>query len=76
MVCPGKINTSISLNAVNALGEKHGVMNHNLETGMPVEECVGQILEAQWKKRATRSADRWKRNQSGSTEKILSKVVL
>ena len=46
VACPGKINTPISTNAINASGDKHGVMDHNQETGMPVDECVRQILKA------------------------------
>ena len=46
IVCPGKINTPISTNALNADGEKHGKMDHNQETGMPAEECAHQILTA------------------------------
>lgn len=43
---PGKINTSISINALNGSGEKHNVMDHNQKTGMPVEKCVFQLLKA------------------------------
>jgi dehydrogenase/reductase SDR family protein 7B len=43
---PGKINTPISTNALTEKGEKHGVMDHNQETGMPVEECVSRLLKA------------------------------
>lgn len=43
---PGKINTNISVNALNGDGNKHNVMDHNQKTGMPVEECVGQLLKA------------------------------
>lgn len=46
IACPGKINTNISINALNAAGNTHGVMDHNQETGMPVEECVSQLLNA------------------------------
>ena len=46
IVCPGKINTPISTNAINAEGNKHGIMDHNQETGMPVDVCVNQILKA------------------------------
>jgi dehydrogenase/reductase SDR family protein 7B len=46
MVCPGKINTNISLNALNANGQAHGVMDHNQATGMPVDRCVNEILKA------------------------------
>ena len=43
---PGKINTAISMHALNAKGEQHGVMDHNQVTGMPVETCVKQLLIA------------------------------
>lgn len=46
MACPGKINTQISVNAITGKGENHGVMDHNQETGMPVEVCVKRMLEA------------------------------
>jgi dehydrogenase/reductase SDR family protein 7B len=52
IVCPGKINTHISINAVNSEGNRHGIMDHNQETGMSVNVCVNQILKAlQFKKR-------------------------
>ena len=44
IACPGKINTPISTNALDSKGEKHGEMDHNQETGMPVEECVAQLF--------------------------------
>ncbi|MFM7388180.1 MAG: SDR family oxidoreductase [Bacteroidota bacterium] len=46
MVCPGKINTPISISALNAQGQQHNVMDHNQETGMPAEECARQIVLA------------------------------
>lgn len=46
IACPGKINTPISLSALNKDGESHGVMDHNQETGMPVEECVAILINA------------------------------
>lgn len=46
MVCPGKINTDISLNALNEKGEAHQIMDPNHETGMSVERCVEKILTA------------------------------
>lgn len=51
IVCPGKINTPISTNAITGKGEKHNKMDHNQETGMPVEVCVNRILESVKKKR-------------------------
>ncbi len=46
LVCPGKIYTPISMNALTAEGNAHGEMDHNQATGMPVEECVKQLLKA------------------------------
>jgi dehydrogenase/reductase SDR family protein 7B len=46
LLCPGKINTPISTNALRGDGVKHNIMDHNQETGMPVEVCVRQILTA------------------------------
>lgn len=46
IACPGKINTNISLNALNSEGNTHGVMDHNQETGMSVQDCVKQLFEA------------------------------
>lgn len=43
---PGKINTEISKSALNSDGEAHGVMDHNQETGMPVDVCVQKLLKA------------------------------
>lgn len=46
LVYPGKINTPISTNALTKDGKAHGVMDHNQETGMPVDECVDKLLSA------------------------------
>ncbi len=46
MVVPGKINTPISKNALSADGTPHNEMDHNQATGMPVDECVRQIISA------------------------------
>lgn len=43
---PGKINTPISMSAVNGKGEKHNKMDHNQATGMSAEECVKKLLKA------------------------------
>ncbi len=51
LLCPGKINTFISKNALRGDGEKHRVMDHNQETGMSVKECVEEILDAVSKKK-------------------------
>lgn len=46
IACPGKINTDISVNALNASGVSHGEMDHNQATGMSAEECVQHLLKA------------------------------
>lgn len=46
IACPGKINTDISVNALNNTGKATGTMDHNQATGMSAEECVRQLLEA------------------------------
>jgi short-subunit dehydrogenase len=46
IVCPGKINTPISISALNAQGQRHNEMDHNQETGMSAEECARQIVRA------------------------------
>ncbi len=46
IACPGKINTNISVNALNKSGEKHGEMDHNQATGMSAEECAHQLIKA------------------------------
>lgn len=46
IVCPGKINTPISTNAITKDGSTHGEMDHNQVTGMSVEECVSKMLLA------------------------------
>lgn len=51
IACPGKINTPISTNALTKDGTAHGLMDHNQATGMTVEECVKQLLEAVKKKK-------------------------
>lgn len=52
IVCPGKINTPISISALNAQGERHNKMDHNQETGMSAEECARQIVRAARKNKA------------------------
>ena len=46
IVCPGKINTPISISALNAQGQRHNEMDHNQETGMSAEACARQIVRA------------------------------
>jgi len=46
IACPGKINTNISVNAISASGEKHGVMDHNQATGMSAGQCAKELIAA------------------------------
>ena len=48
---PGKINTDISVSALNSKGEKHGVMDHNQQTGMSAKKCAQIIQKAEQKKK-------------------------
>lgn len=43
MVCPGKIKTNISSNAINEKGEKHGI-DDNDKREVSAEECARQII--------------------------------
>jgi dehydrogenase/reductase SDR family protein 7B len=45
LVCPGYIKTNISLNALNASGEKHGIMDQNQASGMSANKCAALILK-------------------------------
>ena len=51
IVCPGKINTPISTNALNKEGEKNGQMDDNQRHGLPVSKCVTKILKDVAKKK-------------------------
>lgn len=46
IACPGKINTDISVNALNSSGGNHGKMDHNQATGMSAAQCVNELLNA------------------------------
>jgi short-subunit dehydrogenase len=45
LVCPGKIRTNISVNAVTANGEKHNKMDTGTEEGLSAERCAAKILQ-------------------------------
>lgn len=46
IVCPGQIQTDISVNALTGSGEKNGQMDNNQANGMPVEKCATDIIKA------------------------------
>lgn len=45
IVCPGKIRTNVSHNAVTASGNKHSEMDPSHENAMSAEECAKKIIE-------------------------------
>lgn len=51
IVCPGRIRTNISVNAVVGDGSKHGEMDKAQLEGMPAEECARKLLKAARKKK-------------------------
>jgi short-subunit dehydrogenase len=46
IVCPGKIRTNISVNAVTGTGSKHDRMDESTDQGLSPETCADQILKA------------------------------
>lgn len=44
LVCPGKIKTNVSLNAINSAGSSHNKMDPSHENAMSAEECAKQII--------------------------------
>ncbi len=46
MVCPGRIKTNISYNALEADGTKHAKMDSGQNTGMPAEKAARKIVKA------------------------------
>lgn len=46
MVCPGKINTNISINASSSNGNTNGVMEPEHENAMSAAECADHIIKA------------------------------
>ena len=46
LVCPGKIKTNISLNAITESGAKHNQMDESHVNSMSAQECVLEIIES------------------------------
>lgn len=46
MVCPGKVKTAVSLNAITSSGAAHNAMDKSHEQAMSAEDCALQILAA------------------------------
>jgi len=45
IVCPGKIKTNISINAITGSGGTHNKMDESQEKGISAEECARQVLK-------------------------------
>lgn len=46
LVCPGKVKTNISYNALKSDGSKHNRMDESQEAGVSVEQCANEIINA------------------------------
>jgi short-subunit dehydrogenase len=46
IICPGKIQTNISVNAIKGDGTKHGQMDESQAKGITVADCATQIINA------------------------------
>lgn len=46
LICPGRVKTDISVNAVTGDGKKYGIMDKGQERGVPVEKCAKIIIKA------------------------------
>ena len=46
IVCPGRIRTNISVNALNGDGTKHNKMDESTEQGISADECAKEIIQA------------------------------
>lgn len=46
IVCPGRVKTNISLNALEGDGQKHGEMDAGQAGGISAQKCASQIVKA------------------------------
>jgi short-subunit dehydrogenase len=44
LVCPGKIKTNVSFNAISSTGNSHNKMDESHENAMSAQECAQQII--------------------------------
>lgn len=51
IVCPGRVNTNVSLNAITSSGASYGVMDHDISKGISPELCAKRILNASVRKK-------------------------
>ena len=69
MVCPGRINTNISYNALEVDGTKHAKMDSGQQGGMSLRKQQLKLLEPSIT--ASRSIGRWQRANHGIYKTIL-----
>jgi short-subunit dehydrogenase len=46
IICPGRIRTNISINALTGSGLPYGTMDHGQNSGLSPEECAKRIMKA------------------------------
>jgi short-subunit dehydrogenase len=46
MICPGRVQTDISINSITGNGQKYGKMDAGQAHGVPVEKCARLIVKA------------------------------
>ncbi len=51
IVCPGRIRTNISVNALTSEGKPYGIMDEGQAKGMSTKKCAGKIINAIRKKK-------------------------
>lgn len=51
IICPGRIKTNISLNALQNDGSVYGIMDDGQDKGMSADDCARQIVKAIYQKR-------------------------
>lgn len=51
MICPGRVNTNISMNALESDGKKHAVLDSGQSGGISAEKAAGKIVKAIYKQK-------------------------
>ncbi|MDP4210706.1 MAG: SDR family oxidoreductase [Bacteroidota bacterium] len=46
IICPGRVHTNVSLNAITKTGEAYGIMDHGQDGGISSEQCAREIIKA------------------------------
>ena len=46
LICPGRVTTNISMNALESDGQKHGVLDSGQKGGISAEKAAGKIVKA------------------------------